>query len=110
MSITLGQPVPEFAKRDAIHVAVVPVVASEDLEPGRRVGLIPGTLRAYRPVEEIGIGIVDPFLRSPVVAGQRFWLLLDPGTATNLRHEWEHPGIDSVEGDEDESVRCYKDC
>jgi hypothetical protein len=80
-------------RRDAIHVAVAPVTAAGRLVPGQHVGLI----REDDP-ELVGpcdrtIGIVDPFLAEEVEAGQRFWLLLYPGTITALRHVWTHPAF-----------------
>ncbi len=71
--------------RDAIHVAVAPVVALETLEPGQHVGLTPDG-RA-RTLLMPTVGIVDPFLRQPVKAGERFWLFLYPGSIASLRHE-----------------------
>jgi hypothetical protein len=78
-------------RRDAIHIAVAPVTAAERLSPGQHVGLIQeGNLELVGPCD-CNIGIVDPFLAKEVEPGQRFWLLLYPGTVTGLRHIWTHP-------------------
>lgn len=74
--------------RDAIHVAVIPMVASEMLRPGQRVGIVgPSTVGPSSDV----IGIVDPFLQDVVPKGSRFWLMLLPNTVTGMRHHWAHP-------------------
>ncbi len=82
------------ARRDAIHVAVAPVEAAEELGPGRHVALRAG--KAVHATGDDGIGIVDPFLRAPVLPGQRFWLFLYPNTITSLRHVWTHPAFMAV--------------
>ena len=87
-SPNLGAPPGEHAKRDAVHIAVAPVVAGEPLQPGQHVGLLEDG-RAYASAKPIGI--VDPFSTDAVVAGLRFWLFLYPGTVTSLRHDWTHP-------------------
>jgi hypothetical protein len=80
-------------RRDAIHIAVAPVTAAERLAPGQHVGLIePGNLELVGP-SGTSIGVVDPFLTNDVEPGQRFWLLLYPGTITGLRHVWSHPAF-----------------
>lgn len=80
-------------ERDAIHVAVLPVVAAEDLICGEIVGLTTeGTAYESAP----GIGIVDPYLRRGVKKGERFYLFLYPGSITSLRHDWTHPAVVSV--------------
>ncbi len=80
-------------RRDAIHIAVAPVTAAVDLQPGQHVGFfMQDNLELVMPC--IGnIGIVDPFLAGPVPAGARFWLFLYPGTITGLRHFWTHPAF-----------------
>ena len=86
---TIGSIIEGDAHRDAIHVAVAPCVAGEDLEPGTRVGFSEdGTVNEWK---NNSVGIVDPFLRKTVKKGQKFWLFLYPGTALNLRHEWDNP-------------------
>lgn len=78
------------ARRDAVHIAVAPVVAAEELAPGRRVGLREDGLASGG---EEPIGVVDPFREAPVLPGQLFWLFLFPGTITSLRHVWTHPAF-----------------
>jgi hypothetical protein len=75
--------------RDAIHIAVAPVIAGEKLYPGQHVGMKDGRGIAGGTY----IGIVDPFLTVPVYPEQRFWLFLYPGSITSLRHHWEHPAF-----------------
>ena len=86
----LGERPDDDARRDAVHVAVAPVVADQLLPPGAHVGLTDegAASAAVRP-----IGVVDPFLKEPVRPGQRFWLCLYPNTVTSLRHVWTHPAF-----------------
>lgn|GEM_PF-1775663 len=88
---TLGTIIDETAARDAIHLAVEPMVAAHTLRPGEDVGLYgDGTAGA----SEDPVGIVDPFLKRAVMAGQRFWLVVYPRKITSLRHVWTHPAFD----------------
>lgn len=85
----LGQTPEASDERDAVHVAIVPVLAGERLLPGQRVGLLnPGTVCRQEP----HIGIVDPFA-GLVEEGQRVWLLLFPNSIRGMRHHWEHPAF-----------------
>lgn len=97
-------PPPSARPKDAIHVAVAAVTAAEKLEPGARVNVTNGG--AYKTIVAGGCGIVDPFLLQSVQPGQKFWVLLDPGTTTDLRHEWTHPAFPNYEL---ESDRGYND-
>lgn len=80
-------------RRDAIHIAVAPVTATERLRPGQHVGLVSNDTEHVGVMvsSETCIGIVDPFLNEAVEKDQRFWLLLYPNTITSLRHYWTHP-------------------
>jgi hypothetical protein len=92
-------------RRDAIHIAVAPVTATERLAPGQHVGLIEeGNLELVGPCGR-PIGVVDPFLAGPVEPGQRFWLFLYPGTITGLRHVWTHPAFTAAAAAVKEKLR-----
>lgn len=90
---TLGTIIDETAGRDAIHLAVEPVVAAEKLFPGQHVGFVEGGAGTCKNP----IGIVDPFIAGFVAPGQRFWLVVYPRTITSLRHVWEHPAFAAPE-------------
>lgn len=90
--VKLGEIIKAGLSRDAIHCAVIPVMASEGINPGDHVGIRRGTDISSR---DNPIGIVDPFIRRRVLRGEWFYLILYPGTTINLRHEWDHPMITS---------------
>lgn len=79
------------ARRDAVHVAVMPVVAATYLSAGDHVGLQKDG-RFGRLAQEI-VGVVDPFLTTAVMPGDKFWLFLLPNTVDSLRHVWTHPSL-----------------
>lgn len=95
---TLGTIITE-GDRDAIHIAVEPVIAGETLRPGWHIGLVNGKAYAvngsYPGIKNLGI--VDPFITSNVNTGDMFWLLVYPRTITSLRHVWEHPDFKEKE-------------
>jgi hypothetical protein len=94
---SLGKLIDENEKRDAIHIAVAPVVASERLAPGQPIAFMEDGDTENVRASERPIGIVDPFLTSLVFEGQRFWMFLYPGTITSLRHDWTHPAFAEAE-------------
>lgn len=88
---TLGMIITEKEKRDAIHLAVEPVIAGVRLYPGDHVRLENG--RALRADTGKGLGIVDPFLEGHINPDDRFWLVVYPRQIKSLRHVWEHPSF-----------------
>jgi hypothetical protein len=86
---TLGTIIGPNERRDAIHIAVEPVIAKRHLRPGDHVRA-DGDLAV---VESEGVGIVDPFLLNTVKPGERFWLLIYPRQIHSLRHVWTHPAF-----------------
>lgn len=90
---TLGSVIGTGEKRDAIHIAVDPAVAAEDLYPGDHVGFVNGGLGKTLKT----VGIVDPFIIGPIRKGQSFWLLVYPRQITSLRHVWSHPDFSEEE-------------
>ena len=84
-------------RRDAIHIPIAPVIAAEPLQPGQHVGFVhngEGKLVAARDPADC-IGIIDPFLKEPVLRGSRVFLFVYPNTITSLRHVWSHPSFQS---------------
>ena len=87
---SIGKIITSPQERDAIHIAVAPMTAAELLQPGQHVGL---THNGAAGFSDDPIGVVDPFLRTVVRKGAKFWLFLYPNTITSLRHEWIHPAF-----------------
>ena len=86
---TLGTIINADQGRDAIHLAVEPIEAASFFNPGDHVAILDG--KAVHAQGRKGLGIVDPFLTSPIQPGQRFWLVVYPRQITSLRHVWSHP-------------------
>ena len=91
----LGQLITGDVERDAIHIAVAPVTATELLKPGQTIGFADDATNELvcSRLGNRGIGIVDPFLHDSVEKGQRFWMFLKPNTITSLKHVWTHPSF-----------------
>jgi hypothetical protein len=97
LGVTIGDS--SAGTKDAVHVAVVGVVAGFNISPGIRVKLdVHQTYGPYtvKPASEGAIGVIDPFLKAPVPEGQACFMLLYPGTTSGLRHEWSHPAFPEV--------------
>lgn len=92
----LGKIIEQPQQRDAIHIAVAPVIATEKLYPGQEVVWFDAHsndgVRACKAGEK-PLGLVDPYLKIPVYPNQTFWMFLMPGTVTVVRHEWTHPAF-----------------
>lgn len=94
----MGHLIPEGTQRDAVHIAVAPVVSDSDLmlAPGQPITFartsdtehVIATYMAGNP-----IGIVDPYLKTFVRKGDRFLMFLMPMSTTSLRHQWTHPAF-----------------
>ena len=96
--VTIGKLIPEGSQRDAVHIAVAPVIAGATLKPGTHIGFIsPNDTEAVAAVDN-PIGIVDPYLTNPVYIGQRFWMFLYPRSITSLNHMWTHPAFENTIG------------
>lgn len=93
--------------RDAIHLAVEPIEAGEDLKPGEHIGIIHQVdglivknvaVSRYEHRDIKLLGIVDPFLpEEGVKKGQSFWLVVYPRQISSLRHVWEHPDFPAAD-------------
>lgn len=97
----LGELITGEQSRDAIHIAVAPVIAGMDLHPGDHIGFSGNAYTVGINAEHIGI--VDPFLKGPVRQGDKFYMFLYPNTITSLRHDWTHPAFQ-----EEDNVAKYE--
>lgn len=104
---TLGKIIDGTQKRDAIHLAVEPVIAGQDLLPGDHVKLEDGFAFDCGVGCAQSVGIVDPFIEKHIKKGERFWLVIYPRVITSLRHVWTHPDFkDEIE--EGKNSEAYK--
>lgn len=95
-NLNLGKIIEGNQQRDAVHIAVAPVVAAHQLIAGRHVALDErGQASEHTGADPIGV--IDPFLTRGVEKGQKCWLFLYPNTITSLRHEWIHPAFSPEE-------------
>lgn len=78
-----------WQRRDAVHIAIIPVEAGVKLQPGQHVD-IGSNGKAHAALRGESVGVVDPFLKVEVKEGEFFWLMLNPGSITSLHHEWTH--------------------
>lgn len=91
---TIGELIEPTEPRDAIHIAIAPVIATSELAPGQYIGFTgEDTIHVCIVEPSMSVGIVDPFLKRNVKAGQSCWMFLHPNTITALRHEWTHPAF-----------------
>jgi len=91
--VTFGEILVGREQRDAVHIAIAPVVADRILAGGQHIGFVKeGNTDLVGPCDN-PIGVVDPFLKGYVAKGERFWMLLYPQTITSLRHDWTHPAF-----------------
>lgn len=107
---TLGTIIGKNEKRDAIHIAVLPMVAGTRMFPGTPCGVGAGGVASDEVPDEKRHGIVDPFLEEPVEKGQMFWMLLKPRMVTSLRHVWEHPAFPASELVENKKADPFACC
>jgi hypothetical protein len=97
-NLKLGQIIVGNQQKDAVHVAVAPVIANEILYPAQKIAFVNLKLNLVGPSNK-PIGIVDPFLQKPVNPEEQFWMFLNPGSIKSLRHDWVHPAFFENEKD-----------
>lgn len=88
---TLGTIHANPQRRDAIHLAVEPVVAGTELFAGQHIVVENGV--AYATVPGEGLFIVDPFIIGTIPEGKPFWAVMYPRQVHSLRHVWTHPAL-----------------
>lgn len=117
IEINLSEVNPQPRPRDAIHVAVVQVIAMESLKAGQRIGIV-GTWY-YKNGEYLGAafsaktsgryhGVVSPFIDpdTHLTEGDVFWMIMKPNSVTDLRHAWSHNVLPE---DDDKNSTDYDD-
>lgn len=98
---TLGKILEGPQERDCIHIALFPcIVAEDDIGPGDEVALVYKTKNHIKKLSHHygkPIGIVDPFIKDVwnLKKGQQVWVLLNPGSTTGMRHEFQCDAIDN---------------
>lgn len=86
--------VPPAGARDAVHVAIFAAMTKQYLTGGDSVSPDPKNpgYVVFNLRDVPAIGIIDPFVGA-VYPETLFWVILNPGTVTDLRHTWSHPAL-----------------
>lgn len=112
---TIGHRIGASAQRDAIHIAILPVIAAEDLWAPCEVALVYGTKDQVKQADSVygikTLGIIDPFIPSlekQIKKGEWVWCFLHPGSITGLRHDWTHPQVDGYQPPKSKSEEWLK--
>lgn len=83
----------EVGLKDAVHMAIVTVTCRDTLRRGQPVRFMDDSFQEVTTCEyqeEYKHGIADPFYPEEYIpSGTPFVVLLPPGTAGNLRHEYD---------------------
>lgn len=87
----LNKPPTKNDTRDAIHIAIIPLIAGEDFWHKDPVRLGSDKTKGYCGAYGSCIGIVNPWRKGPVKKGELFWCVLNPDTVTGMKHYWQHP-------------------
>lgn len=83
-------------QRDAIHIAIAPVITANVCDPGEHVGFMDDGRVGVNAKKKIGI--IDPFLKDTIGPNKRCYIFLYPQTVTGMRHHWEHPAFTEFDG------------
>lgn len=86
----------EVGRKDAFHVAAVLVTCDHRISPGQSIRF---TDTSFTKVTSDGVtietrhGIVNPFqvICFTINVGEKFWVLLNPGTVEDLTHSFKIP-------------------
>lgn len=95
----IGTILDETAEKDAVHFAVLPVISADDyLYAGNQIKFVFGSTTHVKSARDgaSAQGVVDPFITDSIQKGDRFFMFMNPGSITSLRHEWTHPALDVV--------------
>lgn len=111
MDIDLTKKIVGHAERDAIHVAVVPLIVGEKyMRAGQLFRLRHNTHIALSAhTEEDAVGVISPFLTEFIKEGDQVWGLLWPNSVTGMRHHWFHPMFDEAQPAQSESEQWLRD-
>ena len=90
----VGELIYGWANRDITHIAIMPVTVLFACAPGQHVHA--HGIFAYEPDDmyKAKNAIIDPYLESSLMQGDKCYVFLYPDSITSLSHNWTHPDID----------------
>lgn len=83
---SLGREPDSLGEKDAVHVAIVSVVAGKPIQPGGRVRLAKDGM-AEPGGDNDSIGVADPW-GGRIHRGKKFWLMMDIDSVSAVEHTW----------------------
>jgi hypothetical protein len=96
--------------KDAVHVPIFCLKATNNLNPGTKIKLYCGIFEVVPPESDDYHAVVDPFLSRVIKSGEYFWVMIRPGVVNHVEHTFDLRGLEPSKTEADDYDEAYDGC